>query len=303
MGGIAGLNTATKSPTGNGYYVSNLVSTISNGIVTLTPTYTKAINSIGFGNLFNVSTVGDNGAVTISPYSTTRTGGFYTTEDARLIYGGSFGADKVYIKYTTGEVTQSLPAISVTPYTDDALKTNDILVAKDAGDKTYSYKKSGFTIKTSPTDDSKVDFNSDYEVPTAKTVATYVSEEIKTLDAKVIKTLTLDIGSSYKNVNGDLVWESGAILTSKDVIQKIAVEVRQAATSATRPGLQIYNGTTKIMESDENDITEAGVYIDNYYYTCQDNSSIKAIVTQTDASGLVSDNLSAVVHVDYYTTK
>ena len=54
---------------------------------------------------------------------------------------------------------------------------------------------------------------------------------------------------------------------------------------------------------DENDITEAGVYIDNYYYTCQDNSSIRAIVTQTDASGLVSDNLSAVVHVDYYTTK
>ena len=303
MGGIAGLNTAAKSPTGNGYYVSNLVSTISNGIVTLTPTYTKAINSIGFGNLFNVSTVGDNGAVTISPYSTSRTGGFYTTEDARLIYGGSFGADKVYIKYTSGEVTQSLPAISVTPYTDDSLKTNDILVAKDAGDKTYSYKKSGFTIKTSPTDDSKVDFNSDYEVPTAKTVATYVSEEIKTLDAKVIKTLTLDIGSSYKNVNGDLVWETGTILTSKDVIQKIAVEVRQAATSATRPGLQIYNGSTKIMESDENDITEAGVYIDNYYYTCQDNSSIRAIVTQTDASGLVSDNLMAIVHVDYYTTK
>lgn len=303
MGGLVGFNTGAKSPTGNGYYISNLVSTISDGLVTLTPTYSKAINSIGFGNLFNVSAVGDNGAVTISPYSTTKTGGFYTTEDSRLNYGGNFGADKVYIRYTTGEVSQSLPAISVTPYTEDNLKTNDILVVKDTGDKTYSYKKSGFTVKTSPTDDSKVDFNSDYEVPTAKTVATYVSEEIKAFNAKAVKTLTLDIGSSYKNVNGDLVWETGTILTSKDVIQKIAVEVRQAATSVTRPGLQIYNGTTKIMESDENDITEAGVYVDNYYYTCQDNSSIRAIVTQTDASGLVSDNLMAIVHVDYYTTK
>lgn len=303
MGGLVGFNTGTKSPAGNGYYISNLVSTISDGIVTLTPTYSKAINSIGFGNLFSVSAVGDNGAVTISPYSTAKTGGFYTSDDNRLVYGGNFGADKVYIKYTSGEVTQSLPAISVTPYTEDTLKNNDILVAKDAGDKTYSYKKSGFTIKTSPADDSKPDFNSDYEVPTAKTIATYVSKELKSFDAKVVKTLTLAIGSSYKNVNGDLVWETGSVLTSKDVIQKIAVEVRQAATSVTRPGLQIYNGTTKIMESDENDITEAGVYVDNYYYTCQDNSSIKAIVTQTDASGLVSDNLNAIVHVDYYTAQ
>ena len=303
MGGLVGFNTPEKSPAGNGYYISNLISTIADGLVTLTPTYSKAINSIGFGNLFNVSAVEDTGAVTISPYSTRRIGGFYTTEDAKLNYGGNLGADKVYINYTIGNVTQSLPAISVTPYTEDELKANDILVVKDTGDKTYSYQKSGFTIKTSPTDESKLDFNSDYEVPTAKAVATYVSEEIKGFGTVAIKTLSLDIGSSYKNENGDLVWESSNVLTSKDVIQRIAVEVRQVATSDTRPGLQIYNGDTRIMGSDENDITEVGTYIDNYYYTCEDNSSIRAVITQTDANGLISENLKAIVHVDYYTNK
>lgn len=308
LGGVTGITVPTKSPVGDGYYISNLVATPqTDGSVTVTPTYTKAINGITY-NLFNVGTVGTDGKITIAPYTTKTTGKFFTdsARSNRLSYAGDFAASKVYIDYTSGSNTYSLPTLSATPYTESSLGANEILIAKDAGTedgvKVYSYEKSGVKIVKS-NDTNATAFNSDAEVATTKTVASYVTTQVSNLDKKVIKTLSLQVGngSTAKNENGDLIWESAAIFTANDVIQRIAVEVKGAATSTNKPGLQIRNGTTTIMSSDENDITEAGVYIDNYYYTCQASSSIKAVITSSEATGLTASTVDAVIHVDYYT--
>lgn len=311
LNGITNVVMATTPTASAGKVISKLEATTNSSEVVLTPTYVDSVSSITF-DLFDLTNT--DGSIVIKPATSNTSGKIWKSNIAlgngsasisTLGYGGNFYSDAIYTKdISSQKIEQVLTRIFV-PDADASNFSGEVILVADYDDsdlnnKNYGFKASTRKIATSAEIGSSM--NSDSIIPTANAVKEYVTAEVNKVSTSAIKTI--DILFEPGSDSSSTITKSTAenFFASKTQIRRVAVEV-SAADINLETGLVIKyvpnSGADVVLSgTDDNILTETGVYINDCYYT---TSAIgKISVSLTLPSGVSSaSGLSAVVHIDY----
>lgn len=285
IGGISSISITSDGSTGN---VLSAITKTSGEAADIQFQYslTKALTSIS-ADLFNVTTT-DAGAVTISPYTTVTSGKLYK-DNSILGYGGTFYASNLETQITLSNTsTKSVKVLTETYLTDAEYanitnKDSHILIAKfNDTNKSYGFTTSGVKLTTS------LNSSADTEVPTSKAVASYVNNEITTIEQSAVKSITLQFTSA--NASGTTI--STPQLPANSILRRIVVTVDSAVTNGT---ITVGPSTGAVVTNDHVDLSEPGVYVVDLYQILTAASTINAVLSGT------STTCNVFVHVDYTT--
>lgn len=311
LNGITNVVMATTPTASAGKVISKLEAATNSSEVVLTPTYVDSVSSVTF-DLFDLTNT--DGSIVIKPATSNTSGKIWKSNIAlgngsasisALGYGGNFYSDAIYTKdISSQKIEQVLTRIFV-PDADASNFSGEVILVADYDDsdlnnKNYGFKASTRKIATSAEIGSSM--NSDSIIPTANAVKEYVTAEVNKVSTSAIKTI--DILFEPGSDSSSTITKSTAenFFASKTQIRRVAVEV-SAADTKLETGLVIKyvpnSGADVVLSgTDDNILTETGVYINDCYYT---TSAIgKISVSLTLPSGVSSaSGLSAVVHIDY----